>query len=121
MTHRFAVLVALTFFAACTESSSDGGTACERSARMACEGACACTNPDGMCRIGDRVHTFEFADETACLAFYLDYGCSMPNPGIDFDQCEMALASATCVPDSSGPENQRFDQPGACEVNGGPP
>ena len=88
---------------------------------MACAGACSCANPDGKCRIGDSVYTFEFADEAACLDFYLDYGCTMENPGVDFEQCAMALESAVCVPDSSGPSNMRFDQPGACEVNGGPP
>lgn len=113
-------LVLLLAFAACAgDSGSDGD--CEKAARKACQKACACPNPDGKCRIGDRVFTFTFDNEAACLDLYLDTGCTMDNPGVDFAMCNAALDGAVCVADSTVAGGTRLDQPGACEVGGGPP
>ncbi len=99
-------------------SDSDGD--CEMSARKACKKACACPNPDGKCRIGDSQFTFSFDNEDRCLDLYLDTGCTMDNPGVDFAKCNVALDSAVCVADSTVAGGMRLDQPGACEVGGGP-
>ena len=112
-------LVLVVFLVACAD---DGGeqSDCEISARKACMKACACPNPDGKCRIGDSQFTFSFDNEDKCLDFYFGQGCSMANPGVDFAKCKVALDSAVCVADSTITGAMRLDQPGACEVGGGP-
>lgn len=93
---------------------------CESAADKICAAACACTNANNECIVGDDTFRATFDDNAECLVFFKGLGCmaSADEAQFDWAACESAIDAATCtsVMVDATTTVEAFPQPAACQT-----
>lgn len=91
---------------------------CESAADKICAAACACTNANDECIVGDETFLATFDDESDCLGWFKVLGCAAgaDEAQPDWAACASAIDAAMCtsVMVDATTTVEAFPQPAVC-------